>query len=285
MRPSRSRRSNTAGHFGRRVGGGHRRYAAVQHDREVREDARDRGVSTAHAWGSTPGTCCWTSDTPRRMWRSSARPGRSDDRPQARRRRASMCHEGRIRMGMTVVEKILARASGLAAVKAGDVVEPPVDLAMSHENAALVVNQFLEIYQGTGLEPRSGIREGRDHLRPSRSGRVLEDREQPEEGAGVRRPARDPEIPRHPGRRRGHLPPDPAGERLRAAGSGRRRHGLAHDEPRRARSLRLRHRRDGDGQRLDARDRGERRGPGDDQGERDAARSGRSSARRTSSST
>jgi 3-isopropylmalate/(R)-2-methylmalate dehydratase large subunit len=57
-------------------------------------------------------------------------------------------------MGMTVVEKILARASGLSSVKVGDVVEPRVDLAMSHENAALVINQFLEIYQSTGLEPK-----------------------------------------------------------------------------------------------------------------------------------
>ncbi len=57
-------------------------------------------------------------------------------------------------MGMTVAEKILARASRLAAVKAGDVVEPTVDLAMSHENAALVVNQFLEVYQGTSLQPK-----------------------------------------------------------------------------------------------------------------------------------
>jgi 3-isopropylmalate/(R)-2-methylmalate dehydratase large subunit len=54
-------------------------------------------------------------------------------------------------MSMTVVEKILARASGLPSVKVGDVVEPKVDLAMSHENAALVINQFLEIYQGTPL--------------------------------------------------------------------------------------------------------------------------------------
>src|SRR5512140_1343744 len=53
-------------------------------------------------------------------------------------------------MGQTVVEKILARASGVASVRAGEVVEPRVDLAMSHENAALVMNQFEEIYQGTG---------------------------------------------------------------------------------------------------------------------------------------
>lgn len=56
-------------------------------------------------------------------------------------------------MGMTVVEKILARATGQKSVKEGDVVEPRVDLAMSHENAALVVNQFLEVYQGTGIGP------------------------------------------------------------------------------------------------------------------------------------
>jgi 3-isopropylmalate/(R)-2-methylmalate dehydratase large subunit len=57
-------------------------------------------------------------------------------------------------MGMTIVEKILARASGLPKVAAGTVVEPQVDLAMSHENAALVINQFLEVFQGTGREPK-----------------------------------------------------------------------------------------------------------------------------------
>jgi 3-isopropylmalate/(R)-2-methylmalate dehydratase large subunit len=34
------------------------------------------------------------------------------------------------------------------------VVEPAVDLAMSHENAALVINQFHEVYKGTGIEPK-----------------------------------------------------------------------------------------------------------------------------------
>ena len=57
-------------------------------------------------------------------------------------------------MGMTIVEKILAKASGQKAVKAGDVLEPKVDVAMSHENAALVINQFLEIFQGTNLAPK-----------------------------------------------------------------------------------------------------------------------------------
>ncbi len=55
------------------------------------------------------------------------------------------------KVGATVVEKILARASGKDAVHAGDVVEPRVDLAMSHENAALVINQFQEIHEGTGV--------------------------------------------------------------------------------------------------------------------------------------
>ena len=57
-------------------------------------------------------------------------------------------------MGMTVVQKALARATGRRMVAIGDVVEPAVDLAMSHENAALVINQFLEVYEGTGLEPK-----------------------------------------------------------------------------------------------------------------------------------
>ncbi len=57
-------------------------------------------------------------------------------------------------MGMTVVEKILARASGKSAVHAGDVVEPRVDLAMSHENAALVINQFIDVFRGTGLDAK-----------------------------------------------------------------------------------------------------------------------------------
>src|SRR5512143_1007668 len=55
-------------------------------------------------------------------------------------------------MGMTVVEKILARATGQKMVKAGDVLEPVVDLAMSHENGALVINQFNEVYKDTGLK-------------------------------------------------------------------------------------------------------------------------------------
>ncbi len=57
-------------------------------------------------------------------------------------------------MGQTVAEKILARAAGRPGTRAGDVVEPRVDLAMSHENAALVINQFLEVWKGTGRTPK-----------------------------------------------------------------------------------------------------------------------------------
>ncbi len=57
-------------------------------------------------------------------------------------------------MGMTIVQKILARATGQRTVAVGDVVEPAVDLAMSHENGALVMNQFFEVYKGTGVEPK-----------------------------------------------------------------------------------------------------------------------------------
>ena len=57
-------------------------------------------------------------------------------------------------MAATVVEKILAKASGQTSVKAGDVVVPKVDLAMSHENATLVIDRFLELYEGTGRNPR-----------------------------------------------------------------------------------------------------------------------------------
>ena len=92
-------------------------------------------------------------------------------------------------MGMTLVEKILARATGQRRSAVGDVVEPEVDLAMSHENAALVINQFNEVFKGTGLEPKvwdpSRIAIIFDHRVPAES---LEDRDQPEEDPRVRRP-------------------------------------------------------------------------------------------------
>ena len=51
-------------------------------------------------------------------------------------------------MSQTLVQKILARACGKDSVGIGDVVEPQVDVAMSHENGALVMNQFQDIFNG-----------------------------------------------------------------------------------------------------------------------------------------
>jgi len=55
---------------------------------------------------------------------------------------------------MTVAEKILAKASGQKSVRVRDIIEPRVDLAMSHENSALVIDRFLGIYKGTGLSAK-----------------------------------------------------------------------------------------------------------------------------------
>lgn len=46
---------------------------------------------------------------------------------------------------MTLAEKILAKASGTKTVKAGDIVTAKVDIAMSHENADVVLKAFREI--------------------------------------------------------------------------------------------------------------------------------------------
>ncbi len=57
-------------------------------------------------------------------------------------------------MGMTYIQKLLARACKRDEVLVGDILELPVHLAMSHENAALVINQFQEIFRDTGQEAR-----------------------------------------------------------------------------------------------------------------------------------
>lgn len=92
-------------------------------------------------------------------------------------------------MGLTLSQKILARAAGLPSVKVGDVVEPQVDLAMSHENAALVLNQFLEVYKGTGLEPRvwdpSKIAIIFDHRVPAESSKTATNQKKVREFAGA----------------------------------------------------------------------------------------------------
>ncbi len=84
-------------------------------------------------------------------------------------------------MGMTVVEKILAKASGQASVKVGDVLEPKVDLAMSHENGAMVTNQFANVYKDTGLDAKvwdpSKIAIIFDHRIPAESAKTATNQE------------------------------------------------------------------------------------------------------------
>lgn len=58
------------------------------------------------------------------------------------------------KMGKTIVEKILLKASGEADVEPGDIVEAKVDLAMSHDNAALVSKHFKTIGIGKVWDPR-----------------------------------------------------------------------------------------------------------------------------------
>ena len=92
-------------------------------------------------------------------------------------------------MGQTISQKILARASGLASVNVGDVVEPAVDLAMSHENTALVINQFNEVFKGTGLEPKvwdpSKIAVIFDHRVPAESAKTATNQKKIREFVGA----------------------------------------------------------------------------------------------------
>ena len=229
-RRSRRRRSRTADDPGRSTSRARRRCSCSTSPRSSRRrraaSRRRRRGCRRHTGGRIAG-----------LGSAEVVRGGETERVGAARRlepRPSIVTRG-ARMGMTVVsEDPGAGGRPGRRSRSGDVVEPAVDLAMSHENAALVINQFHEIYQGTGLEPtRVGSVEDRHHLRPPRAGREREDGDQPEEDPRVRRRAGHHEVPRHPRRRGRHLPPDPARERLRAAPAAsswaptatRRRHG------------------------------------------------------------
>ncbi|MGE5177988.1 MAG: 3-isopropylmalate dehydratase large subunit [Bacteroidota bacterium] len=92
-------------------------------------------------------------------------------------------------MGQTYVQKLLARALGRREVAVGEVVEPPVDLAMSHENAALVLNQFQEIFRDTGREARvwdpSKIAIVFDHRVPAESAKTASNQKKVREFVGA----------------------------------------------------------------------------------------------------
>ena len=157
-------------------------------------------------------------------------------------------------MGMTVVQKVLARATGRRMVAIGDVVEPAVDLAMSHENAALVINQFLEVYQGTGLEPKpwdpSKIAIVFDHRVPAETPKTATNQKKVREFVAAQGIAKFHDIRGDEGGICHQVLPENGYVR---PGARRRGHRLAHHQPRGARRLRLRHRRHRDGQRLGAR--------------------------------
>ncbi|MCP4151142.1 MAG: 3-isopropylmalate dehydratase large subunit [bacterium] len=84
-------------------------------------------------------------------------------------------------MGMTMVEKILAKATDQPSVKAGDVLEPRIGLAMSHENGAMVVNQFINIFNDTGIDAKvwdpSKIAIIFDHRIPAESSKTATNQE------------------------------------------------------------------------------------------------------------
>jgi 3-isopropylmalate/(R)-2-methylmalate dehydratase large subunit len=91
-----------------------------------------------------------------------------------------------------------AIAAGRAAVKVGDVVEPKVDLAMSHENAALVMNQFTEIYKGTPLEAKiwdpSRVAVIFDHRVPAESAKTASNQKKVREFVGAQNVTRFHDI-------------------------------------------------------------------------------------------
>ncbi len=101
---------------------------------------------------------------------------------------------------------------------------------------ALVINQFLEIYKGTGLAAQGLGPEPRSPSSSTTACRRRSPRPPPtrRRSASSSAQAGDRQVPRHPRRRRRHLPPDPARERLRAAGRRGGGHRLPHHQPRRA---------------------------------------------------
>ncbi len=101
-------------------------------------------------------------------------------------------------MGMTYIQKLLARSVGRPSVAVGEVLEPPVDLAMSHENAALVINQFQEVFQGTGASPKiwdpSKVAIIFDHRVPAESPKTATNQKKIREFVGANRIAKFHDI-------------------------------------------------------------------------------------------
>ena len=194
--------------------------------------------------------------------RSSAGSGYGEAELAALKQKASISltrpssRQEELAMGMTVVEKILARACGHAVGRRPATSSSrAVDLAMSHENARAGDQPVQGDLPGHGPRAEASGTRRRiaiifDHRVPAESPKTATNQKKIREFVA---PARHHQVPRHPRRRGRHLPPDPARERLRAAGLRRGRHRQPHHQPRRAGRLRLRHRRHRDGRGLGAR--------------------------------
>ena len=119
---------------------------------------------------------------------------------------------------------------------------------MSHENAALVINQFPEIFDGTGLEPKiwdpSRIAIIFDHRVPAESPKTATNQKKVREFVATHGITRFHDIRGDEGGICHQILPENGYVR---PGRGGRRHRLAHDQPRRAGRVRVRHRRHGDG--------------------------------------
>ncbi len=170
-------------------------------------------------------------------------------------------------MGMTMVQKILAKAVGQASVKVNDVVEPKVSLAMSHENGALVINQFNEIYKDTGIEARvwdpSKIAIIFDHRVPAESSKTAGNQKKIREFVAKQGITKFHDIRGDEGGICHQILPEngyvPAGPVIGG-------HRQPHHQPRRAGRLLLRHRGHRDGRGLGPGQDPERGGAGDHQG-------------------
>ena len=91
-------------------------------------------------------------------------------------------------MGMTIAEKILARASARHPSVRTRSWLPESTCAMSHENADLVRKSFPDI----GVSARMGSIQDRHHFRPPHSCREREDRDHTQGCPRVRRGAGHP---------------------------------------------------------------------------------------------
>ena len=172
-------------------------------------------------------------------------------------------------MGMTLVQKILARATGQRTVAVGDVVEPAVDLAMSHENGALVMNQFFEVYQGTGLEPKvwdpSKIAIVLDHRVPAETSKTATNQKKIREFVAAQGITRFHDIRGDEGGICHQILPEHGYTLPGQVIVGTDSHTTSHGAVGR---VRVRHRRHRDGRRLGARQHLQRRSAGHHQGRR-----------------